>query len=85
MRFLEAKGKKRGDEENKMQTGSRSDQRSVSPQVLAQQLGVKIEDVTGSGDNGEVTLKDIRAHAKKNTEANQKNPPVSGVTRPSSR
>lgn len=79
MKYLEAKrlAEQGGDGgENKMQTGTRSDQRSAirkgqlqpenrptaKPEVrdLAKSLGVDLASIEGTGRNGEVTLKDVR-------------------------
>lgn len=76
MRYLDAKRARESTEENKMQTGSRTDQQD-SASTLARQLGVDIRNVEATGDHGEVLPKDVRAHAKKVKAENQKNPPIS--------
>lgn len=83
-KWLEVRNQKRPVEENKMQPGSRADQTRVDPRIVAQQLGVDISRVTGTGEGGEVTSKDVRAHAQKTKETNQKTPPISGVRRTTS-
>ncbi len=81
MRYLEAKKLREqradGAEENKMQTGSRTDQtQPISVDVLAKQQGVNLADVKGTGPNGEVTHKDVRTHARETRARNQEHPPV---------
>lgn len=81
MKYLDAKKKRSpAPEENKMQSGSLPTQQSISPDVLAKQLGVNINEVVGTGDENVVTNKDVREHAKKTRERNQKNPPISSPT-----
>lgn len=75
MRFLEAKQQEVKTEENKMQPGSRPDQKKKPKEstsahnslglkkevlVLADSLGVDPTKLTGTGANGEVSLKDVR-------------------------
>lgn len=81
MKYLEAKRLGKAPEENKMQGGSLPAQRvpsEMSLETLAYQLGVKLATVTGTGENGEITAKDVRAQAKANKEKNQIERPVAG-------
>jgi pyruvate/2-oxoglutarate dehydrogenase complex dihydrolipoamide acyltransferase (E2) component len=83
MKFLEAK-RKAGQQENKMQPGSRVDQREphtsatskidlgpdkpkIRPEVakLAEELDVDLNKVKGTGLNGIILVKDVRAFKAK--------------------
>lgn len=83
MKFLEAKKLPRNTEENKMQGGSRPDQRrEPDAATLAQSLGVDLKAVKGTGENGAVLAQDVRNAAKENRQRNQDSPPISGRKEP---
>lgn len=65
MKFLEAQKQNPNapQSENKMREGSRTDQGKNAPSTqvkeLAKTLNVDLEKVTGTGRNGEITLRDV--------------------------
>ncbi len=75
--------------ENKMQPGTRSDQTSTpiprsAVLTLASRLGVEFSTITGTGDGGEVTEKDVRAAAKARKDTLQTQPipdTISGIAK----
>jgi pyruvate/2-oxoglutarate dehydrogenase complex dihydrolipoamide acyltransferase (E2) component len=80
MKYLEAKQMQKEGGENKMRTGSRPDQGGIRKgqlqpdnpvpvkaevRDLARSLKVDLGDLSGTGRNGEITLKDVRDAAEK--------------------
>lgn len=76
MKYLEARAQSKGPKpENKMLSGSREGQRSASPakspvatpspevRALADELGIDVSTVTGTGKDGAITKTDVRKAA----------------------
>jgi 2-oxoisovalerate dehydrogenase E2 component (dihydrolipoyl transacylase) len=85
VKFLEAQAKSAGKTENKMQPGTRTDQggpgspKKEAPTIrsdvraLADEFGVDLSTVTGTGADGTITKTDVRKAAQKRDGGNSEN------------